>query len=111
MVLTFKKEPGNYRQVSLAPVPGNMIEQLILETIAGHAEDKKVIRNSQHGLKNGKSCSNNLIAFCDEMTAMADQGRAVAIFFLDISKAFATVSHRIPLQMLVKYGLGEQTAR
>lgn len=85
--------------------------QLILEIIARHVKDKKAIKNSQHGLMNGKSHSNNLIAFWDEMTDMVDQGRAVAIFCLVISKAFATVSHRIPLQKLINYGLGEQTER
>ncbi|RMC13055.1 hypothetical protein DUI87_10585 [Hirundo rustica rustica] len=88
-----------------------MVERLILETFCGHAKGKKMIRSSQHGLTKGKSCSNNLIAFCDEMTAMVDQQRAVTIFCLDIRKVFATVSHRISLQNLMKYGLAEQTAR
>lgn len=94
-----------------ASIPGSMMEQLIWETVAGHAKGKKVIGNSQHELTNGKSCSNNLIAFYDEMTAVVDQRRAVTIFCLDIRKCFATVSLRIPLQNLMKYGLAEQTER
>lgn len=82
-----------------------MMEQLIQETVAGHAKDKKVIRKGQHGLANGNSCSNNLIAFCDKMTAVVDQQWAMTVFCLDIRKVFATVSHRIPLQNLMKYGL------
>lgn len=92
VVLTLKKEPGSYKQVSLDSVPGNMMEQLILETIAGHAKYKKVIRNSHHRLINGKSCSSNLTAFCHEVAAIVDQGRAVAIFCLE--KGFC---HCLPL--------------
>ncbi|KAK4824064.1 hypothetical protein QYF61_009915 [Mycteria americana] len=106
-----KKDPGNYRLVSLTLVPGKVMEQLILETIARHMKDKKLIRKSQHGFTKGKSCLTNLITFYDEMTGLVDQGRAVDVVYLDISKAFGTVSHRILIEKLMKYGLDEQTMR
>jgi len=51
-----KKEPGNYRPISLNSIPGKMIEQLILDVIIKQVEEKKVIRSSQHGFTEGKSC-------------------------------------------------------
>jgi len=41
-----KKDPGNYRLVSLTSFPGKMIQQLILEVIIKQVEEKKVIRSS-----------------------------------------------------------------
>ncbi|KFV80058.1 RNA-directed DNA polymerase from mobile element jockey, partial [Struthio camelus australis] len=38
-----KEEPGNSRPVSLASIPGKVMEQLLLEIITKHVEDKKVI--------------------------------------------------------------------
>ena len=39
-----KKDPGNYRPASLTSIPGKVMEQLILEVICKHVEEKKVIK-------------------------------------------------------------------
>ncbi|KAK4831677.1 hypothetical protein QYF61_018674 [Mycteria americana] len=69
-----------------------LIEQLILETVFRHIKDEKIIRSSHHGFTKGKSCLTNLINFHDKMIGLVDEWRAVAIVYLDLSKAFDTVS-------------------
>ncbi|PKU31187.1 rna-directed dna polymerase from mobile element jockey-like [Limosa lapponica baueri] len=60
-----KENLGNYRPVSLTSIPGKVMEQLIMDVISKHVEEKKVIRSGQHGFIKGKSCLTNLIAFQD----------------------------------------------
>jgi len=63
-----KEEQGNYTPVSLISVPGKVMEQLILDAISKQVEEQKVVRSSQHGFTNGKSCLANLEALYYIMT-------------------------------------------
>ncbi|PKU40035.1 rna-directed dna polymerase from mobile element jockey- hypothetical protein [Limosa lapponica baueri] len=56
-----KENLRNYKSVSLIANPEKVMEQLILDVISKHVEEKEVIRNGQHGFIKGTTCLTSLL--------------------------------------------------
>ena len=76
-----KDDPGDYRPISLTSVPGKMLESIIADDMMSHLEHNKLILDSQHGFRSGRSCLTNLVDFFHDMFSIYDKSRAVDILF------------------------------
>jgi hypothetical protein len=89
-----KKDPGNYRPISLTSLVCKILESLIKNQVTDFLNKEELIKDSQHGFRNGRSCLTNLLEFYDDMLEHVDRGDPVDIVYLDFSKAFDTVPHK-----------------
>lgn len=69
------------------------------------------IYQEQNGFTNRKSCSINLVEFCDVITVWVDEERAVDVACCDVSKASGTVYPNIFVGKLTKCGVDDWAVR
>jgi hypothetical protein len=93
-----KSAPENYRPVSLTSVSCRLMESIIRDAMNKHLVDNMLIRKSQHGFLQDRSCTTNLLEFLEEATRVVDSGKGFDIVYLDFAKAF----DKVPKERLLK---------
>lgn len=106
-----KKEPSNYRPVSLTSIPGKIMERLLKENMMEHLSSNRLIKKSQHGFLPRKSCTTNLLQFLEKATSILDGGGNMDVIYLDFSKAFDLVPRERLLSKLRAHGFEEKIVR
>ena len=105
-----KNVASNYRPISLTSQVCKVMEKLVKESIVAHLNKRNLIRESQHGFMEGKSCLTNLLSFLETATSYNDDGLPVDVLYLDFSKAFDKVPHQRLITKLKAHGIGNTVA-
>ena len=102
-----KKEPLNYRPVSLTCILCKLYEKLLRRHILKHIEGN--IIGSQHGFVEKKSCLSNLLETVETILNILDEGAPVDVFYFDFCKAFDSVPHYRLLTKMESMGISGKT--
>ena len=106
-----KSLPANYRPISLTSVVCKLMETIIRDKIVKFLEENKIMKDSQHGFRNKRSCLTNLLDFFYEVFNSYDETKAVDVIYLDFQKAFDTVPHKRLISKVKAHGIAGNTLK
>jgi len=92
----FKKgdrtNPINYRPISVTPITVKILEGFVLDALQQHLKAAGWKNPNQHGYGEHRSTTTNFIASYQDIFAHLDQKTPVDVIFIDLEKAFDTVT-------------------
>ena len=93
----------NYRPISLLCIVSKCLERCIVNKIYPILDQQ--IHQNQHGFRKEHSTTTQLTEFYDKVSSVLDSKSQCDSIFLDLSKAFDSVSHRLLIHKLRSFGI------
>ena len=93
-----KTDIKNYRPISLTCLIIKIMERIVRDELmarCGHMIDPR-----QHGFLENKSCTTQLVHFCDSLVLSLNNNILSDVIYVDFAKAFNSVNHDLILKKL-----------
>jgi len=100
-----KSKMSNYRPLALLPVFSKIYERAMYNRLVDYLESNNLLDNEQHGFRSGRSVITAAVEFIESIINSADMGDIVIALFMDLSKAFDSVSHKVLIKVLSRLGI------
>ena len=99
----------NYRPISLLITLSKLLEKCMYTRIYNFINKYNIFYSKQHGFRSRHSCEQAIQNLYGHILQHKDKGIKTAAIYLDLSKAFDTISHNLLLEKLDKYGVRGQS--
>ena len=93
-----RKDPANYRPVSLLSICSKILERVVCNQLIAHVAP--ALSPTQHGFLAGRSCETNLTCLVKELWDAIAGGHQTDVIYTDFSSAFTSVNHSLLLHKL-----------
>lgn len=95
----------NYRPITLIPIISKVFEKVMYDKIYSFFTTEGLFKDEQFGFRKDRSTTLACFHLIKEITKNLDSGMHTLAIFLDMSKAFDFVSHKLLLAKIERYGL------
>ena len=100
-----KTKAVNFRPIARPSNPIKIIEIIIRYKLVQYFELNSIINTNQHGFRNQRSCTTQLLSHISFILSNLVEGNDVDCIYIDYAKAFDKVDHNILIQKLELYGI------
>jgi len=99
-----KDKFSNYRPVSVLPAFSKLFEKLVYNRMISFVEKFNILNDNQFGFRKNRSTCLALDTLVDKFHNTIEKNEIMIGLFIDLSRAFDTMSHEILLKKLYIYG-------
>lgn len=96
---------SNYRPISVLPVFSKILEKIMYNRITEYLDHMGILADNQFGFREKQSTYMAILNIIDKISDEIDKKRLSLGVFMDLSKAFDTIDHKILLNKLNHYGI------
>jgi hypothetical protein len=93
----------NYRPISIIPVFAKLLERLTFNRLIPFLHENKILIEAQNGFRKGKCIETAVQSFIKIIHEALDKGVHLTGIFIDLTKAYVTLNHKVLLEKLSSY--------
>ena len=90
-----RDQPMNFRPISILPVLSKLLEKAVHWQNRNFLEEENLLSDRQFGFRSKRSTNLAATLFIGDIQNDVDKGNLVGAIFIDLSKAFDTISHHV----------------
>ena len=106
-----KEDPDNYQPISITSSLAKIFEQILREQMNEYLERNNLLGPMQFGFRAKYSTTDALLYATENIRKDIDDNQSTAAAFLDLSKAFDSMSHEIFLEKLHHLNFDEKAIK